>query len=59
MWWEMTCIYEDNEMTNLYPTTNDPHEASHPPDTDAEEDLEPWVEWIKRCTHEAEEKCAN
>ena len=32
-------------------TTNDQNESPHPPTTDATEDLEPWVDWIKRCTH--------
>jgi len=37
-------------------TTNDPQQPPHPPTKDTIEDLEPWVDSIKCCTLEAEDK---
>ena len=40
--------------TDVDSTTSTPQIP--PPDPDATDGLEPWVDWIKRCTHEVEQR---
>jgi hypothetical protein len=46
---------DDDDDDDVNSTTSTPHQPDHnEPIDDNHEDLEPWADWIRRCTHDVE-----